>query len=141
MDAVRRNGRESLGTLIRDLADGGARLVRGELRLARLEVAEVIRGLSLGSAEVATGAILALLGAMAFLAGIIFLAGDQWLGDRYWLAALIVTVILAAIAFWFTRRGTTLLSPQRLVPDETVATLKEDKEWLKRQLTSGATSS
>ena len=33
------------------------------------------------------------------------------------------------------------LSPRELMPDETVATLKEDKEWLKRQLTSGATSS
>jgi hypothetical protein len=34
-----------------------------------------------------------------------------------------------------------LLSSERLVPDETLATLKEDKEWLRRQLKSGATSS
>jgi hypothetical protein len=69
------------------------------------------------------------------------LAGDQWLWDRYWLAALIVLVITGVLAAWFLKRGATLLAPQRLAPDQTVATLKEDKEWLRRQLTSGATSS
>jgi hypothetical protein len=140
MAAPTHDGRPSMGTLIRDLADGGAHLVRGELRLARLEVGELLRGVGLGSAQVAAGGVLAVLGALALLTGVILLAGDQWLGDHYWLAALLVAVFLAAVALWFARRGSSLLSPQRLVPDETLATLKEDKEWLKRQLTSGATS-
>jgi hypothetical protein len=38
-------------------------------------------------------------------------------------------------------RGRAALAPDRLMPDQTAQTLKEDKEWLKRQLTSGATSS
>ena len=82
-----------------------------------------------------------LLGVMALLTGVILLIGDEWLRDRYWLAALIVTVLLSAVAAWMARRGTALLTPARLAPDETVRTLKEDKEWLKRQLTSGGTSS
>ena len=134
------DGKRGLGALLRDLAEGSASLVRNEVTLARLEVAETARAVGMGTGMVATGGVLALLGALALLAGLIMLAGDQWLRDRYWLAALIVTVISAALAAWFARRGLALVSPRRLAPDQTVATLKEDKEWLKRQLTSGATS-
>jgi hypothetical protein len=137
------NGRENgrgIGGLLRDLADGGAALLRQELRLARTEIAGIARAVGVGTALTASGAVLALLGAFAVFTGIILLAGDQWLRDRYWLAALIGTVIAGGVAGWMARRGAAHLSPRRLLPDETVATLKEDKEWLKRQLKSGATS-
>ena len=39
------------------------------------------------------------------------------------------------------RRGLRLLDPANLAPGQTVAMLKEDTEWLKRRMTSGATSS
>ena len=45
-----------------------------------------------------------------------------------------------ALALFFMSRGMALLSPKRLAPEQTVATLKEDTAWLKQQLTSGATS-
>jgi hypothetical protein len=63
------------------------------------------------------------------------LIGDQWLKDRYWLAALIVTLIAGGVAAFFALRGKRRLSPTQLVPTQTVATLKEDVEWLKRQRT------
>ena len=73
-------------------------------------------------------------------AGIVLLAGDQWLPrDMYWLAALIVTIVTGVLAAVFVRRGLARLAPSQLAPGQTVETLKEDKEWLKRQLTSGAT--
>ena len=140
MATGREDGR-SLGDLIRELADGSAQLARQEVRLAKIEITDTLRGIGIGSAEIAAGVVLALLGVIALLTGVILLAGDQWLRDRYWLAALIVTVILGGVAAWMAKRGSALLSPQQLAPDQTVATLKEDKEWLKRQLTSGATSS
>jgi uncharacterized membrane protein YqjE len=135
------DGRRGIGALLRDLADGSAQLVRQEIRLAKLELAATLRGTGIGTAEVAAGGVLALLGVMALITGIILLIGDEWLRDRYWLAALIVTVVLGVVAAWMMKRGSALLSPARLAPDETVETLKEDKEWLRRQLTSGATSS
>ena len=134
------DGRRGVGALLRDLAEGSASLVRNEVTLARLELASMARAVGRGTGMVATGGVLALLGVLSLVAGVIMLAGDQWLRDRYWLAALIVTVISAALAAWFAKRGMALLSPKQLAPDQTVATLKEDKEWLKRQLTSGATS-
>lgn len=139
MANARENGR-GIGGLLRDLADGGAALLRQEFRLARTEIAAIAEAVGVGTALTASGAVLALLGAFALFTGIILLAGDQWLRDRYWLAALIGTVIAGGIAAWMARRGAAHLSPRRLLPDETVATLKEDKEWLKRQLKSGATS-
>ena len=137
-----RNGRRGLGTLLRDLADGSAALVRGEARLARIEIAQIATGIGKGTAFVATGAVLALLGSLSLLAGIVLLVGDQWLpADQYWLGALVVLVIAGAIAIVLARRGLSLLAPSQLAPTETVTTLKEDKEWLKQRLTSGATSS
>jgi uncharacterized membrane protein YqjE len=137
-----RNGRRSIGALLRDLAEGSAMLVRGEVRLARIETTAAIAGVGKGTAFVAMGAVLALLGTLAVLAGIVLLIGDQWLpADLYWVAALIVLLISGAIAAWFAKRGMALLSPSQLAPNETVTTLKEDKEWLKQRLTSGATSS
>lgn len=136
------DGRRGLGTLLRELAEGSASLVRTEVELARIEMTEVLAGIGRGTALMAMAATLMLLGGLAVLTGLILLIGDQWLPqDLYWLAALIVLVIAGGIAGWFAKRGMALLSPSQLAPDETVATLQEDKEWLKQRLTSGATSS
>ncbi|GLC26673.1 phage holin family protein [Roseisolibacter agri] len=121
-----------LSSLLRDLAEGSGELMRQELRLARVEARDLARGLGVGTVEVAVGAVLALLGGLALLSGLILLAGDQWLRDRYWLAALLVTAVAGVVGAVFARRGLALLSPHALAPDQTVATLKEDKEWLRQ---------
>jgi uncharacterized membrane protein YqjE len=137
-----RDGRRGIGTLLRDLAEGSVTLVRDEVRLARLEIAEVVAGMGQGTALVASGAVLGLLGALSLIAGLILLIGDQWLpADLYWVAALIISLITGGLAMWLAKHGLALVSPPRLAPHETVTTLKEDKEWLKQRLTSGATSS
>jgi len=124
------------GALLRDLANGSTELLRGEVRLARMELNAITSGVSRGSAQVALAGVLLLLGALSLFAGVILLIGDQWLPrDRYWLGALVVTLLTGALAVFFVRRGVARLSPARLAPDETVQTLKEDKEWLKQRLT------
>ena len=135
MTSGRLDGQRSMGSLLRDLAEGSATLVKNEVRLARLEVSTMLRAIGTGTAEIAVGGVLALLGVLAFFTGLVLLPGDQWLRDRYWLAALIVTLIAGGVAAWFAKQGLALLSPRRLAPDETIASLKEDKEWLKHPLT------
>ena len=135
------NGSRGFAALFRDLTENGVALGRGELRLARMEIGDVVAGIGRGTGLVAAGAVLLLLGAFSFIAGLVLLVGDQWLpADRYWLAALIVMVVAGGLAFVLAKRGLALISPSHLAPRETVATLKEDEEWLKQQLTSSATS-
>jgi hypothetical protein len=136
------DGRRGLGALLRDLAEGSAELVRGEVRLARLELGTAASAAGRGTAFVAVGGVLLLLGTLATFTGLVLLIGDQWLPrDLYWLGALLVALIAGGVAAWLAQRGRRALSPSALAPHETVATLKEDKEWLKQRLTSGATSS
>ncbi len=135
------DGRRGLGALLRDLASDAANLVRCEWRLAQEEVGRAAAGVGSGIALVATGALVALLGMLSLIVGGVLLIGDQWLpADLYWVAALIVLVITGAVAAWLARRGMKLLSPSHLAPRESMASLKEDKEWMKQRLTSDATS-
>ena len=135
MTSGRLDGQRSMGSLLRDLAEGSATLVKNEVRLARLEVSTMLRAVGAGTAEIAVGGVLALLGVLAFFTGLVLLPGDQWLRDQYWLAALIVTLVAGGVAAFFAKQGLALLSPKSLAPDETIASLKEDKEWLKHPLT------
>ncbi|MEO6525379.1 MAG: phage holin family protein [Gemmatimonadaceae bacterium] len=136
------DGRRGLGALLRDLVEGSAELVRGEVRLARLELGGTAEAAARATALTAMGGVLLLLGTLATFTGLILLIGDQWLPrDLYWLGALLVALIAGGVVAWLAQRGRKALSPSALAPHETVATLKEDKEWLRQRLTSGATSS
>jgi hypothetical protein len=128
------NGRRGVGALLRDLAEGSAELVRGEVRLARAELGALASGAGRGTAFIATGGVLLLLGSLAMLTGLILLIGDQWLPrDLYWIAALLVAVIAGGAAAWLAFRGRAALSSSALTR-ETVSTLKEDKEWLTQRM-------
>jgi uncharacterized membrane protein YqjE len=130
-----------IGILVRELADGSAEMVRGEARIAQIEIGGVVKGIATGTGFIAIGGVLALLGGLSLFAGVILLIGDQWLPrDLYWVAALLVLLVSGGIAMVFFKKGMSMLSPASLAPDQTVETLKEDKEWLKRRMTSGATS-
>ena len=135
------NDGKGIGTLVRELADGSAELIRAEAKVARIEIGDLVKGIATGTGFVAIGGVLALLGALSLFGGVILLIGDQWLPkDLYWVAALLVLLVTGGIALLFFRRGMSMLSPAAMAPDQTVETLKEDKEWLKRRMTSGATS-
>lgn len=135
------DGRRGLGVLLRELAEGSAQLVRGEVRLARIEVGAIASAAGRGTAFVAVGGVLLLLGTLATFTGIVLLIGDQWLPrDLYWVAALLFAIITGGVAAWLANRGRIQLSPAALAPRESVASLKEDREWLKHPLKSGVTS-
>jgi uncharacterized membrane protein YqjE len=138
---VEENGRRAFGALVRDLVDETVALVRGEARLAKLEVSRAASAIGRGAALVALGSAFLMLGALALVIGIILLVGDQWIpADRYWLAALIVLIIMGGLAALFASRGRARLAPSHLAPVDTAATLKEDVSWVKQQLRSGTTS-
>jgi uncharacterized membrane protein YqjE len=136
---VRGDSRRGLGELLKDAAHGSPRLLRLEGRLTLLVSKRLAIHVVRGTGMIALGGVLLLLGVIVLVTGVIMLLGNEWLRGDYWLAALIVTVVLGIIAAALAIWGKSFISPERLEPDETLATLKEDKEWLKRRLTSGAT--
>jgi hypothetical protein len=56
--------------------------------------------------------------------GIVLLLGDTLFRGHYWIGAFVLTAILAGGAVYLLKRGTALLSPTKLKPEQTLATLR-----------------
>ena len=97
----------------RDLAASGATLIRGEVRLARLELAQAVEAIGRATVLVAAAAVWGLLGSLSLIVALVLLAGEQWIPRMYWLAAFVLMVITGALAAFFASRGRTLLAPSR----------------------------
>jgi hypothetical protein len=116
-----------VGQLLREVAEDGALLARQEVQLARIEFAQIARDIGKGTAFAVGAAMLGLLTVQMLVFGIVLLMGDALFRGHYWIAAFLLTVILGAVAFFLLKKGTSLLSPRNLKPDQTLATLRRDK--------------
>ena len=120
---------ELLGGLVSNMQD----LIRGEVALAKQEVTDEAK-------QAGTGAgLLAGAGAMA-LVGLIFvgltLTYALTLALPGWAAALIVAALFLIVGFVLYRLGRQRLERVDPVPRQTIESLKEDTEWIKRQVSS-----
>ena len=119
----------STADLVKELSHQASVLVRKEIDLAKLELAEKGRQAGVGIAALVGAAIVGL-AALGALTAFLILALDEAMPG--WVAALIVTVLWAAVGVVLGLFGRAKLremgSP---VPEKTVDTLKEDLEWLK----------
>jgi hypothetical protein len=70
---------------------------------------------------------LGLLTVQMLVFGIVLLLGDALFRGHYWIAAFVLTVILGGGAFFLLKRGTALLSPSNIKPEQTLATLRRHK--------------
>lgn len=117
-----------VGQLLREVAEDGAHLARQEVHLARIEFAQIARDVGKGTGFTVAAAMLGLLTVQMLVFGIVLLLGDALFSGRYWIAAFLLTAILAGIAFYLLKRGTALLSPGKLKPEHTLATLRRSKD-------------
>ena len=119
----------STADLVKELSHQASVLVRKEIDLAKVELAEKGRQAGVGMAALVGAAIVGL-AALGALTAFLILALDEAMPG--WVAALIVTVLWAAVGVVLGLFGRAKLremgSP---VPEKTVDTLKEDLEWLK----------
>ena len=121
--------RESAFTLVRRLIGGGVALARLELQHGRQEVGERIGATTRGMILFGIAAALGLLALIAFVVLVISLLA---LLVPSWLAALITLAVFVLLAVVFALLGKSRVrSP---VPEETIASVKEDVEWAKRLL-------
>jgi uncharacterized membrane protein YqjE len=119
--------------LLKQLASEGGDLVRGEMALAKLEMRDMARQLAADSAKVAASIALAMTGGLALLAAAIIGLGNL-LDGRYALSALIIGVAILLIGGIMARAGIAGLKDNNHRPEETVRSLKRDKEWATREL-------
>jgi hypothetical protein len=121
----------SLGDLFSELAEETSTLVRQEVALAQTELTEKATtvgknvGFLLVGGAIGYAALLAVLAAVVIGLAVFMPA---------WLAALIVGLGVGAAAYMIISPALEALKKTDLTPRETVRSLKEDAQWLKKQM-------
>ncbi len=121
----------SLGELFSELSRETSTLVRQEVALAKTELTAKASQVGKDVGFLAAGGAVAYAGLLAIIAGIIILIGD--LIDNMWLSALIVGLIIAGIGYYLVQKGLSDLKNANLAPEQTIESLKENKEWVQEQ--------
>lgn len=117
----------SLGDLLSELTDDAARLFRQELQLAKLELKRDAQEAGKASGMLAAGGVLGLYTLMLLLFAASWgLAVIMPTGLAFLIVGVIVGIAAAALAF-AGRKRLRELDP---APRTTIATLREDKEWI-----------
>ena len=117
-----------VGQLLRDVAQDGAHLARQEVNLARIEFAQIARDIGKGTVFAVAAAMLGLLTVQMLVFGLALVMGDALFRGHYWIGAFVLSAILGGIAFYLLKRGTALLSPKNIKPEQTLATLRRHKD-------------
>ena len=121
----------SLGELFSELSRQTSTLIRQEIALAKVEMKQ--KGAEVGKdvGMMAAGGALAYAGLLALIATVIIVLAEF---IPWWLSALIVSLIVLGIGGLLVQRGMSALKQTSMAPEQTIETLKEDKEWAKKQL-------
>lgn len=137
-DRSDRTASDSSADLLSDVVSGVARLIRGELALAR---AEAKRSLGDATSALAKLVIAAILGITALnVLSDAAVAGLVALGLSPLWASVAVGVGLLLLAFALMQIGSAQLKPSNLAPKRMMANLRQDAETLKTMVISDATS-
>ena len=120
----------SVGELFAELSREMAMLVRQEVHLAKTEVSQKASQIGKDIGFLAVGGVVAYAGFLVLLAALILVLAIFLPG---WLAALVVGLVVAGVAYFLVQKGLTDLKRIDLAPRQTVQTLKEDVQWAKDQ--------
>jgi hypothetical protein len=122
---------------LKHVIDDVRELFREELALARAEVREEISSFSTAAVQMSAGAAIAGYAALFLLMGIALGFADlvAWPAWAGYLAMGIVLALGAGIAIQLGRRR---LRETPAVPQQTLETLKETKEWMRDRMSSAS---
>lgn len=123
----------SIADLTRDLASDAGDLFRNEVRLARAEAVESVKGMGQGLVRVALG--LVLVGAAVTLA-LFALAYALAEIMPMWAAALIGAVVGGLIAYGLVKSGLKALSVERISLPRTAEQVSRDLRTIKEKVSS-----
>lgn len=121
----------SLGELFAELTRETRTLITQEVALARKELSQKASEMGKGAGIAAVGGFLAYAGLLAVIAGLVLLLA-KWIPA--WISALIVGLIVIGIGYAVLQSGLSKLKAENLKPKKTLASLKENKEWVQDQV-------
>jgi hypothetical protein len=122
----------ALGDLFKQLAQDSAVLVRQEIALAKAEMRANLKSTARDAAMAAAGGALAAVGSLVLIAFLVMLVGDAV--DEYWLGALIVGGLFTLVGGILAKKALNNLKHDSLTPEQTLTTLKEDKQWVQSEI-------
>ena len=120
-----------LGDLFGDLATDMSNLVRQEVSLAKLEIANKAKYVGKNVGYLVIGGAVAYAALLAIIAAVIMLLAKVL---PHWGSALIVGAVVGGIGWLLIGKAMMALRQADLTPRETVETLKEDATWMKEQI-------
>jgi fatty acid desaturase len=126
----RGTGEPTIGELFAELSRETTTLVRQEMKLATTELSHKASRVGKDVGVLAVGGAVIYAGFLAIIAAVIIVLAAVL---PWWLSALIVGVVVAAVGGVLVQRGLDALKHEKLVPEQTIATLKENAEWAKEQ--------
>ena len=121
----------SLGDLFTELAGETGTLVRQEVALAQAEITHKATKAGKNVGHLAVGGAVAYAGVLAVTGAVILLLAEF---VPAWLAALLVGLAIGAAAYFMISSALAELAKTDPLPRETIATIKEDAEWLKKEV-------
>lgn len=119
-----------VGELLGDLYRGASQIISLEIELAKTEMSQKASRVGKNVGFLAAGGAVAYAGFLALIFAIIAALAAFM---PTWLAAFIVALIVLAIGGALVWSGLKTLQQESPVPQRTLETLKEDKEWMTDQ--------
>ncbi|MDG5815976.1 phage holin family protein [Chitinispirillales bacterium ANBcel5] len=130
---------ESVGDLLKDLRDEAFTMIKQQIELAKTETSEKVSSLGKNSAYLLAGGLVVYAGILFLLAGLTLLgyvgliAAGVSPAISLWLMPLITGVIVGLIGYGFVKKALKTFKGTSVVPQKTVHSLKEDKQWITRK--------
>jgi len=126
---------ESLTATLGKIVDDVRELFREEVALARAEMRQEISGFTSLAIWLGAGAVAAVF-ALSFLLLGIAQAFAVLVGWPVWAGYVSMAVLLGIVAFVAIQAGRSRARTVSAVPQQTVESLKETKEWIQHRITS-----
>lgn len=132
----------SIVTLLRDLRTETSTLIQQQVELVKEEVTEKITELASNAVRIGIGAFVAYAGAiilllgLADLVGMILLRAGVAADMATWVSRALVGIIVALIGWTSIAKAKKAISEQKIVPEKTLQTLQENKEWAQDKIQS-----
>jgi uncharacterized membrane protein YqjE len=127
------NQERSFSDVVQSIVDNIRSMIRSEIRLATAEFKEETAKAANATKILGAGVVLALYAGGLFLFTLVKALETAM---APWAAALVITILVAAIAAVAINAGRTRLKRLNAVPERTVQTVKENLLWAKHQIRS-----